>query len=251
MTGLDLKNIHLSYGTSLILKGFDVSLARSGLYMLMGRNGSGKSSILKVLAGLVKTSQGAISYGEQSLNDMSVRQRANLISYLPQDRLIAWDLRAIEIVSLGALDLSEEKAFISARDWLNRFGLADRAHWPVSKLSGGQRARVLLARALSNPKPIVLLDEPLAGLDPAWQRRLLDILASEAHSGRIILMSLHELSLAFESNGEIILMDKGRCLAVGQARDCLDAPNLAQAFGVEMDALKSTPVFQALDRIID
>jgi iron complex transport system ATP-binding protein len=229
MSMLEVKNLSLRLKDADILKDVSFSLPAGVLSVVIGPNGAGKSSLLKALMGLIKPASGQMQWGETDLMPLSPASRAAHMAYLPQERTIAWDLSAIEVAALGALNEPAAYARTRAMAALTTVGMDNLADAPVSRLSGGQRARVLLARLMVSDAPLWLLDEPLSALDPAWQRRVLTQLKARGSC----LISLHDLDLAARFADHLILMHQGHVVAEGAAAVVLTQHNLAMVFELE------------------
>lgn len=212
MTALDLSNVGVKLGGHLVVEGVTASLTPGRLYILVGPNGAGKTTLLKAMAALLPLSAGTIKLNDLDIARMPYARRADHIAYLPQDRSIAWDLSCVDVAALGAQhltpDLARQKAFAE----LQALGLQEVSDRGVFGLSGGQRARVLLARVLVSSAQILLLDEPLIALDPAWQRQVLIRLKQRAAAGETVILSLHDLHLAAQFADEVLLMHKGHLI---------------------------------------
>jgi iron complex transport system ATP-binding protein len=152
-----------------------------------------------------------------------------LLSYLPASRDVAWPVRARDLIALGLPDDSEDRI----EDAINLLELSAFAERRVDRLSTGERSRVLIARALAAAPRLLLLDEPVANLDPYWQLRLMDILAGAAARGQAVLLALHDLDLAGAYAERLILMAKGRIAADGKPADILSGSWIPEIFGVE------------------
>lgn len=209
---------------------------------LVGPNGAGKSSVLKALAG-VTASEGEVRICDAPADRMTVRDRAKRLAWLPQTRPIAWNLMAEDVVALGR--------FAGAPAPFDRMGEADRAavvaalekadatHLigrPFQALSGGEQARVHLARLLASPAPVLLLDEPCAALDIAHQLSLMAALTAEAAAGRTLIVVLHDLELAARFCPRILVMQDGNLVADGAPEAALSADVLGTVFGVRKRA---------------
>ncbi len=209
---------------------------------LVGPNGAGKSSVLKALAG-VTPSEGEVRISDAPADKMTVAERAKRLAWLPQTRPIAWNLMAEDVVALGR--------FAGAPAPFDRMGAADRAAVVAAlekadathligrsfqALSGGEQARVHLARLLASPAPVLLLDEPCAALDIAHQLSLMAALAAEAAAGRTLIVVLHDLELAARFCPRIMVMQDGDLVADGSPEAALSADVLGQVFGVRKGA---------------
>ena len=200
----------------------ETSLALApGLTALIGPNGAGKTSLLRALAGLTR------GPGQVRLEGRPLTPATH--AYLPAERDIAWPITAADAVGLG-LPRPNPAAVEAA---LARTATLPFAHRPLTTLSTGERARVLLARALVARPPLLLLDEPTANLDPAHALAIFALLRAEAAQGTIILLSLHDLAQAARFADRLLLMDYGHLIADGTAATVLTSANVATTFGIE------------------
>ena len=149
------------------------------------------------------------------------------------ERRIAWNLPAVEVAALGAPFLSGSAALIKARAALEEVGVGYLADRGVAEMSGGERARVLLARALTADAPLMLADEPIAGLDPDAQRLVLERLRARADAGAGVLVSLHDLTLAASVADRVVVLHQGRVVADARPIQALSPEVLHQVFGLD------------------
>lgn len=205
---------------------------------LVGPNGAGKSSVLKALAGVVP-SEGEVRIAGHPADGMSVRERAGHLAWLPQTRPVAWNLMARDVAALGRfaqgaapferMGEADQRAVLEA---LEKAGAASLAERPFQALSGGEQARIHLARLLASPAPVLLLDEPCTALDVAHQLRLMATLEAEAAAGRTVLVVLHDLELAARFCPRVLVMQAGELVADGAPEAALSVEVLASVFGV-------------------
>jgi iron complex transport system ATP-binding protein len=231
-----LAGLDVALGRRPVVLGAELSVRRGEFVTIVGPNGSGKTTLMRAVAGLIPY-RGTIEIDGIALGRLSRPERARRIAYLPQGPVFHWPLAVEEIVALGRLPLTGA-AGLSAPDRaaieraMALSGVADYADRPVTTLSGGERARVALARVLSTEAPIVLADEPTASLDPRYQLLVLDILRRHADGGGAVLAILHDLGLAARQADRVVVLDKGRIVADGAPRDVLTKARLADTFGV-------------------
>jgi iron complex transport system ATP-binding protein len=195
MSALSLINVAASQGGRRVLDGVNLEVRPGEVLGVVGRNGAGKTSLLRVALGLMKLDAGTACLAGRDVAGLSDPARAALVAYLPQERRVGWNLPAWRIASLGAPEKPPALARAAALAALERVGLAGMAERGVLDLSGGERARALLARLLVTEAPLLLADEPTAGLDPDAQFMALDLLREEAAKGRAVMVTLHDLTL--------------------------------------------------------
>jgi iron complex transport system ATP-binding protein len=197
---------------------------------LIGPNGSGKTTLLRAALGLLPHD------GHSSLAALPASDRAAQVAWLPQLREIAWPMSVQRIVALGRLPYLARGATLRAADQeaveaaLGRMGLRNFRDRTATELSGGEQARVLIARTLAQETPLLMADEPIAGLDPAAQIATLQVFETLAQEGNAVLTSLHDLSLAGRYCTRLIMMGAGRIVADGPPQDILTAERLAEVF---------------------
>lgn len=227
---MELINIH-QLGMGQRLQDVSLTLHKGEVLGILGANGAGKSTLLHCLAG-IEDYRGEICLQGQPLSKIPERQRAQQIGFLPQSSQSAWALSVRDVISLGRLPWGDEnaEAVVQAAD---ATGVTDWLERPVDRLSGGQQARVWLARVLAGQPKVLLADEPVASLDLNQQQHVLRLLRDYARSGRGVMLSIHDLSLAARYCDRLCLLHEGRLLALGPVADVLTAGNLQLAFGVD------------------
>lgn len=211
------------------LEALSLSLSPGSITAICGPNGAGKSTLLQCLAGLIEPDRGEVLLDGVPLP--RDRERARQLGYLPQVGEIAWDLSVEGLAALGRLphgDRGETQvaAALAAVD------LTEFAERPVSTLSGGERARALLARVLAGEPRWILADEPLAALDLAHQLALLAHFRHSADKGAGVVLVLHDLALAMNHADHVLVLDHGALAAEGAPETALSAPTIARVWGV-------------------
>lgn len=217
------------------LRGVSLSLRPGEVTAICGPNGAGKSSLLSCLAGLLAPATGAVILHGAPFAAMPLEARARTLGYLPQTPEVAWDVSVQTLAGLGRLPwrtgAAEDAAAVDAA--LSALDLSAFAHRPVSQLSGGERARALLARVLAGTPRWLLADEPLANLDLAHQLALLGHLRACAALGMGVVLVLHDLALAMNHADRVVVLDQGSVQADGPPEQALAEAVLAQVWGVK------------------
>ena len=237
--GLKAENVSAELGGRRVLQDFTTTIVPGDFVAVVGPNGAGKSTALKILAGLIAPAGGSVTLNGTALAGMPRRECAQHIAYLPQDRTVHWPLLADRVVALGRLPHRSFAAAESHTDKLaieaamQRMDVMQFAQRPIGAVSGGERARVLIARALAQDARYLIADEPTAGLDPAHALTVFQEFSRLAADGRAVITALHDLSLAARYAKRVILLKDGCCIADGTASLVLTRQRLAQAFGIE------------------
>lgn len=206
----------------------DLAFDAGSVTMLVGPNGAGKTSVLHALAGLPGSSGKVVTDGDE-IRALSPVQRTGHLAFLGASRDIRWPLIARDFIALGLPERSQPGLVDRVLESLEAGALADRR---LDHLSTGERSRVMIARALVSQSGVLLLDEPIANLDPKWQLAILARLRAEADNGAAVILSIHDLDLARQHSDRIIVIDKGRIVADGPPSGTLSEPIIAEIFGV-------------------
>ena len=237
---LAARKVSVRLGGKTIVDNVNMTLSPNEFVALVGPNGAGKTTLMKALAALLPAF-GDIEVGGRPLPALSPRERARSIAYLPQGHVFSWPLPAFEIVALGRYPHADPFSSVSENDQaavrraLDVTGTTPFANRIVTTLSGGERARVALARVLATEAPIVLADEPTMSLDPRHQFVVMDVLRHCARAGGAVLAVLHDLALAARYADRVIVLDSGRIVADGAPDSALSPERIATIFGVQAD----------------
>ena len=237
---LTVKNLTASLGSTRVLRDVSLGFSAGKFTGLIGPNGVGKTTLIRAVAGLIPY-EGGITFEGTPIAELPPRLRAQKISYLAQASESHWPLSVERVVALARLP--HLTAFTAPTDQDERaieaaMKLADvetMRHRDVLTLSGGERARVLLARALAVEAPLLLVDEPVAALDPFHQLGVMEGLVSYAASGRTVVAVLHDLSLAARFCDELVLLSDGKVHAQGTPAEVLTRKNMADVYRVDAE----------------
>lgn len=239
MSAWTLEGLTARQGRKTVLEAASLTVAAGEVVGVVGPNGAGKTSLLRAGLGLLPLSAGGAWLSGKALAQLKPDERSKLVGYLPQDRRVAWNLPARMVAALGATDLADEAADTLALECLDRVGAEALADRGVLDMSGGERARVLLARVLATRAPLLVADEPVAGLDPDAQLLTLDLLRAEAGKGAAVVVTLHDLGLAARSCDRIVVVDQGRIVAEGPPREALSRFILGQVFRLDGELVQT------------
>ncbi|MFW2542491.1 ABC transporter ATP-binding protein [Primorskyibacter sp. 2E107] len=248
MSLLDLNALTVRRGECPVVDAVSLSVRAGECVGLIGPNGAGKTTLLRAALGLLPHE------GFASLAALPAAARARAAAWMPQNREIAWPIAVEDLVRLGRmphgtrLSAADHAAIDGA---LSRMGLDSFRRRAATELSGGEQARVLIARALAQDTPLLLADEPTAGLDPAAQLATLDVMRTIAAEGRGVVLSLHDLSLAARYCTRLILLDRGQLRADGPPAEVLNEANLAEVFHIRarIHHTPEGPFLQPLSRL--
>jgi iron complex transport system ATP-binding protein len=238
---LTLHNLNVSYGQRRVIRGLDLSLAAGEILGLIGPNGAGKTSLIRAISGVLPVQDGTIEYKNQPLLKLSEMERARLVAVVPQSSQLPPAFTVYECVALGRTP---------HLSWLGKIGDRDRAAiaWAIQacqidaiqerragELSGGEQQRVLLARALAQDCPVVLLDEPTAHLDLHHQVALLGLVQRLTRERNLaVLIAMHDLNLAALYADRLALLVDGSLQAVGTPPEVLTTQHLQRAYQVPL-----------------
>ena len=234
---LTIRDLQFRRGSRVVLDSINLQLQSGSITAVLGPNGAGKSTLLSCVASLLTPAHGTIELDGISLHSIPAPERARRIAFLPQTPEIAWSVDVETLVSLGripfhgiASDAENHEAISRA---MERTQVAQWADRTVTTLSGGERARVLLARVLAGESDWILADEPFTGLDPSHQFEAADLLRSAANRGGGVVLTIHDLTLAARIADRVVILNQGRIVADGPARAALTPEILREVYEIE------------------
>jgi iron complex transport system ATP-binding protein len=235
---LQAEGVSVRLGGRLVVEQLSLALPRAHLAALIGPNGAGKTTLLRALAGLLPA-QGAVHVEGRAVAALDLPERARRFAYLPQGQAVHWPLPVRDVVALGryphgATDPSrlgtDDSAIVErAMAETDVTAFADR---PVTELSGGERSRVLLARALAVAAPVILADEPTASLDPRHQIDVMQNLRATADNGVLVIVVTHDLGLAARFADHVLVLHQGRLASQGAPAEALSEQVMADVFRI-------------------
>ena len=245
MNLVDASGLAFAYGEKTLLNNVSLSLAPGELVGLVGPNGAGKTTLLRLLANLLEPASGEIFWENRPVGQLSPAERARFLAYLPQGAPAHWPLAVERVIELGRIphrawwqQLSPEDAQAVEQAMIDADVDALRGR-VVTTLSGGERARVMLARIFATRPRVIVADEPVASLDPYHQLQVMQALRERAQLGDGVLVVLHDLDLAARYCDRLVLLHQGAVACEGSARDAIEHPALAAAYGVDIECVES------------
>ena len=252
---IDTASVRL--GRRLVVDEVSTAFEGGSLVGIIGPNGAGKSTLARAMLGLLPLSGGHIAVDGQDIATIDRRVLARAVAYLSQGQTLHWPLAVERVVALGRLphlaplsrlDPADAAAIDRAIERADIGHLRGRI---ATELSGGERARVLLARALAVEASALVVDEPLAALDPGHQLEVMDLLRVQAQAGTLVVAILHDLTLAARYCDRLLLLDRGGLVADGAPADVLTEKRLASVYGIaaSIDRSGPTPIILPLHRI--
>ena len=229
-----------------ILRDVNIDLNSGKLTGIVGPNGAGKTTLLKMLAGLLKPESGQLSLDGKSFDLFKSTERARRIAYLEQYSFVHWPLSVEQLVRLGrfphkdSIDNSPENDRAVVRRVMQQVGIQGLSARTFNSLSGGERARVLLARALTVQADHLLVDEPIASLDLKYQFEIMELLSNQTTDSTSVCVILHDLNLAVKYCDFIHLMYKGKVISHGKPEQVLTQENIKATFDINARVIQHT-----------
>ena len=249
---LEARGLVVAYDGKVVVDGVDLVLPEGSFTVILGPNASGKSTVLRALARVLKPESGDVLFDGRALGEYGSKELARRMGLLPQDAIAPEGMRVADLVSRGRYPHhSALQRWTSADDDATRAALAatntaELAERYVDQLSGGQRQRVWVALLLAQQTPVMLLDEPTTFLDIAHQYELLDLLRGLNQQGKTVIAVLHDLNQAARYADNLVLMKEGRVVATGTPAELITAERVGDVFGIDAvvtpDPVTGTPM---------
>jgi iron complex transport system ATP-binding protein len=232
------KNLSHSFGEDLVINNVSFQVPKHDFFIIIGPNGSGKTTLMKTIAGILKPQNGKLNILNRSIDQYHRKALARTIAFVPQITLADFPFTVTEIVLmgrspyLGILGLEEKNDFEIARQAIAFMGLENLAHRKLDQLSGGEQQRVFIARAICQEPDIILLDEPTASLDLAYQVRIMDLMEElKTKKGITVVMVSHDVNLAAMYADRLLLLHNGQVMCQGLPREVITYQFLEAAYG--------------------
>lgn len=240
---LTIRNASFAYSQRRVLHSVTMQVEVGHTCLLIGRNGCGKSSLLRLAAGLRAPTDGSVQWCGRETSAIAPAQRARCVAWVAQRSMLAIDVTVRDVIELGAV---HGAASVSAEELLHELALEPLASRRFHELSGGEQQRCIVARALRQHPygGLLVLDEPLANLDPAEAVRVIQALRRRCRKGGVVIAAVHDLALADQWADDIALLDGGRLLAFGPSTSVLQPSTLSSAFGCEFLARSGSLALQ-------
>lgn len=249
---LNIQDVNIRLSGKPILQQINLEVPEGSILGVIGPNGAGKTTLLRAISGALPIASGMIHFGQYDLSRLPVLERARLVAVVPQARHLPSAYTCKEAVLMGRtphlnwLGHFDKLDFDMAEDAMQRTGIAGLANRRIGETSGGEQQRILLARALTQDAPLLLLDEPTTHLDLHYQIKLLELIQNLVKQGNLseprhpltVILTMHDLNLVGRYTDQVAVMVHGRIQAVGTPAEVLTPDTLSPAFNV---ALRSIP----------
>lgn len=234
---IDVRELEFAYSQKQVLQDVFLHLEQGDFCAIVGPNGSGKTTLLKLMTGLLQPQGGSVQVGGQPLNSLSAMEKARLMAYVAQRQDVVFDFSVFDTVLMGRNPHQSRWETASSHDVqvveevLQLTGLSDYRNRMLTELSGGEVQRVMIARAMAQQTPVILLDEPLSNLDITYQFEVMDILQHlNKQNNTTIVIILHDLSFVKKYAHKVLMLQKGSLKHFGSVDDVLTEQNVREVF---------------------
>lgn len=245
MHPLRVENLSFSWGPHKTINEVSFSIEAGTVTSILGPNGSGKTTLLKLMLGFLKPLSGRVMLGDQDLASLDLTMRAKKMAYVPQRHSAVFAYRVLDVVTLGRVPYSNifcritDKDYQLAGECLDQLGIAHLAGRSYTEISGGEQQLVLIARALVQQAEILIMDEPVSGLDYGNQLMLLKQLRRLSQSGITCVKTTHYPEHALWTSDRAIFIRAGKILAAGNSTDIINPNNLKELYNADIRVLES------------
>ncbi len=239
---IKVNDLSFSYGSRQVLSEISAHWEQGDLISLIGENGSGKSTLLKLLCGIFKSDEGQILIKGKELSSRNLKERSKLISYIPQSSSPDGGICVYDFILMGRKPWfgwqdshrDRERVFQT----MEQFSMEKMAMRKMGELSGGERQKVYIARALIQDTPIILLDEPTNNLDIRFQIELMEILSKESTTkGKLIIMAVHDINLALRYTDKVLMLKNGKIISKGSVHSALNEKAISSTMSISSEII--------------
>ncbi|MBM3949652.1 MAG: heme ABC transporter ATP-binding protein [SAR202 cluster bacterium] len=238
---LEIRDVHFSYNGLPVLRGLSLSVGPGELVGVVGPNGAGKTTLLRLIAGVLAPSSGHVLVSGLDLRSVRPAERARMVAAVPQSAQVPRGFSVLDVVlmgrnpHLGLLQWEGKRDLQIAASAMEQMGIAGLAERQATELSGGEQQRVVVAMALAQEAPVLLLDEPTSNLDLAHQQRVMELVREMCRErDGAVMVSMHDLTLAGQSCDRLVMLAEGRVWAEGVPGEVLTAESIRKVYGVDV-----------------
>ena len=240
---LKIDGLQFSYNSTPVLEDVNFDLKKGEMLTIIGPNASGKTTLLKCINNILTPQKGTILIDDKSLNDLSMMEIAREIGHVPQSRTDCFPTTVFDTVLAGRKPHGgwkpSEKDLETVSKTISRLDLEHVSMKNIGEISGGQKQKVLIARALAQNPDILLLDEPTSSLDLKHQLEVLNVVNKQTENGISVVMTMHDLNLASRYSSKILMLKEGKIFAVG-GKEILCEENIRSVFEVEVNIMQDS-----------
>ncbi len=252
MVSLEIGGVSCRYGSTQVLDDLSFSAKEGEFIGILGPNGSGKTTLLRTISRTLKPHVGVVLLDGRDVYEMATREVAKRVAVVPQDSVVAFNFTALDVVLMGRnphlsmFQLESSRDLLIAREAMELTGTWHLADRPIAEVSGGERQRIIIARALAQKPKMLLLDEPTLHLDVNSQIEVLDLLASLCNDKRLLIMAVfHDFNWSARYCHKIIMLHNRKIVSFGEPEEVLTRENISKVFGVEA-FVKHHPITDSL-----
>ncbi|MBU5593128.1 ABC transporter ATP-binding protein [Clostridium sp. MSJ-4] len=248
---LDIKDLSFAYSSREILKDINMELFKGDIVSIIGPNGAGKSTLLKAIANILSVKKGNITIKDMNLKDIPLKELAKIQGYVPQNYNSSFKINVMEVMLMGRkphVSWSVTKEDLKVVERVAEYlGLQSMIQKDITELSGGERQKVMMAKALVQEPDILLLDEPTSALDIKYQLEVLNLLNNLSEKeNKLVIMVMHNLEMAARFSNKLILLKSGKIHSFGEAEEVLTEENIRDVYEVEVKILKDDLGFRVV-----
>ncbi|MFW5904540.1 MAG: ABC transporter ATP-binding protein [Candidatus Saliniplasma sp.] len=238
---LKIAGLQFSYNSHPVLENVDFKIEKGEMLTIIGPNASGKTTLLKCINNILKPQKGSIFIDDKSLNNLTMREIARKIGHVPQSGTESFPTTVFDTVLMGRKPHGgwkpSDKDLEKVSKTIEKLGLEEIAMRNIGEISGGQKQKALIARAVAQNPEILLLDEPTSSLDLKHQLEVLDVVKKQTENRISVVMTMHDLNLAARYSSKILMLNDGKIFAAGGV-DVLNSNNIESVFGVKVDIIE-------------